>query len=579
MRRANLSLYHGRKNGAVSILHLENYIMSEESSNFIWEIIDDDLASGRETSVHTRFPPEPNGYLHIGSAKAVYINSETAKKYGGLFNLRYDDTNPMREDDEYVQAILDDLRWLGAEPTGGIFYGSDYFQECYDFAVKLIKDGKAYVDSLSPGEMREYRGTLTEPGKNSPDRDRSIEENLDLFERMKNGEFEEGAYTLRAKIDMASPNMNMRDPAIYRILFAHHHRQGDSWCIYPLYDYAHPIQDALEGITHSLCSIEFENHRPLYDWVIDNIGFEKKPHQYEFARLNVTYTVMSKRYLRELVETGIVDGWDDPRMPTLHGLRRRGYTPSSIFTFVRTAGISKAYSIVDIGLLEHCIRDELNASAARRMAVLDPVKVVLTNYPDDKEESFDVSNNPNDPEAGTRSIPFSKELYIERSDFFADPPPKFFRLTPGKEVRLMGAYIIKCEDYKTDADGNVTEIYCTVDPETGSKNPPDGRKIKGTIHWVSAKHCISSEIRVYDRLFTLENVLDMPEGKSYGDYLNPDSIKIYDNSKLEPSLETAGVEERFQFVRNGYFIRDSRNENVFNSIVNLKDTWAKVNKQ
>ncbi|MEG2677641.1 MAG: glutamine--tRNA ligase/YqeY domain fusion protein, partial [Oscillospiraceae bacterium] len=448
--------------------------MEENYSNFIHDIIDTDLAEGTVKQIHTRFPPEPNGYLHIGSAKAIWINASTAQKYGGLFNLRYDDTNPVKEDDEYVQAILEDLRWLGAEPNGGIFYGSDYFDQCYEFAVKLIKDGKAYVCSLSADEMREYRGTLTESGKDSPYRNRSVEDNLNLFERMKNGEFENGAYTLRAKIDMSSPNMNMRDPAIYRILHTAHHRQGNKWCIYPLYDFAHPIQDALEGITHSLCSIEFENHRPLYEWVVDNIGFEQKPKQREFARLNVTYTVMSKRFLRDLVERGVVDGWDDPRMPTLCGLRRRGYTASSIIEFVKTAGVSKSDSIVDIGLLEHCIRDELNRTAIRRMAILDPVKVVITNLPENAAEYFEISNNPNDENSGTRKVAFTKELYIERGDFSLDPPPKFFRLVPGKEVRLMGAYVIKCEDCVLDENGNVSEIHCTADLETGNGNTFDG---------------------------------------------------------------------------------------------------------
>ncbi len=552
--------------------------MDENYTNFIHEIIDEDLKEGYVKKIHTRFPPEPNGYLHIGSAKAIWINSMTAKKYGGLFNLRYDDTNPVKEDDEYVQSILADMRWLGAEPTGGIFYGSDYFDKCYEYAVKLIKDGKAYVCSLSADEMREYRGTLTEPGKESPYRNRTVEENLELFERMKNGEFPNGAHTLRAKIDMSSPNMNLRDPAIYRILHTDHHRQGNKWCIYPLYDFAHPIQDALEGITHSLCSIEFENHRPLYEWVVNNVGFsDPKPKQREFARLNVTYTVMSKRYLRELVETGVVDGWDDPRMPTLCGLRRRGYTPSSIIEFVKTAGVSKADSTVDVGLLEHCIRDELNASAQRRMAVLDPVKVIITNYPADKTEYFEVNNNPNDEEAGSRKVAFTRELYIERSDFFVTPPPKFFRLTPGKEVRLMSAYIIKCEDYVLDENCEVKEILCTADLMTGNGNPEDGRKIKGTVHWVSADNCVDAKVNMYDRLFTIEKVSEMPEDKSFGDFLNKDSVKTYENAKLERSLENATVNERFQFVRNGYFIKDTKNADTFNNIVNLKDTWAKLN--
>ena len=502
----------------------EKIMDTENVSNFIHDIIDRDLAEGRVTKVHTRFPPEPNGYLHIGSAKAIWINSGTAQKYNGLFNLRFDDTNPVREDDEYVKSIEEDLRWLGAEPTGGIYYGSDYFDKCYEYAVKLIKDGKAYVDDLTADEMREYRGTLTEPGKESPWRNRSVEENLDLFERMKNGEFPDGSHTLRAKIDMASPNMNMRDPAIYRIVHAHHHRQGDKWCIYPLYDFAHPIQDALEGITHSLCSIEFENHRPLYDWVVDNIGFEHKPHQYEFARLNVTHTVMSKRYLRELVETKKVDGWDDPRMPTICGLRRRGYTPSAINEFVKKAGVAKAYSIVDIGLLEHCIRDELNTAAQRRVAVLHPVKVVITNYPEDKEEYFELPNIPKNEEAGVRKVPFTRELYIDADDFAEVPPPKFFRMKPDGEVRLMGAYIVKCNEVVKDEQGNVVELRCTADLETGNGNPVDGRKVKGTIHWVSAKYAIDATVRLYDYLFTLENVNDVPEGTNYLDYLNPNSL-------------------------------------------------------
>ena len=557
----------------------EKIMDTENVSNFIHDIIDRDLAEGRVTKVHTRFPPEPNGYLHIGSAKAIWINSGTAQKYNGLFNLRFDDTNPVREDDEYVKSIEEDLRWLGAEPTGGIYYGSDYFDKCYEYAVKLIKDGKAYVDDLTADEMREYRGTLTEPGKESPWRNRSVEENLDLFERMKNGEFPDGSHTLRAKIDMASPNMNMRDPAIYRIVHAHHHRQGDKWCIYPLYDFAHPIQDALEGITHSLCSIEFENHRPLYDWVVDNIGFEHKPHQYEFARLNVTHTVMSKRYLRELVETKKVDGWDDPRMPTICGLRRRGYTPSAINEFVKKAGVAKAYSIVDIGLLEHCIRDELNTAAQRRVAVLHPVKVVITNYPEDKEEYFELPNIPKNEEAGVRKVPFTRELYIDADDFAEVPPPKFFRMKPDGEVRLMGAYIVKCNEVVKDEQGNVVELHCTADLETGNGNPVDGRKVKGTIHWVSAKYAIDATVRLYDYLFTLENVNDVPEGTNYLDYLNPNSLTELTGCKLEPSLSEAKTGDKFQFVRTGYFCKDSKDEGVFNQIVGLKDSWAKEAKK
>ncbi len=550
--------------------------MEEIKSNFIHDIIDADLLENPELKIHTRFPPEPNGYLHIGSAKAIWINVMTAKKYGGLFNLRYDDTNPSKEDNEFVESIYEDLKWLGAEPTGGIFYGSDYFEKCYEFAVKLIKDGKAFVCDLSAEEMREYRGTLTEPGKNSPYRDRTVEENLDLFERMKNGEFPDGAKTLRAKIDMASPNINMRDPAIYRIVHTDHHRQGDKWCIYPLYDYAHPIQDALEGITHSLCSIEFENHRPLYEWVVDNIGFDPKPKQREFARLNVTHTVMSKRYLRNLVENGLVDGWDDPRLPTLCGLRRRGYTPASIFDFVARAGIAKAYSVVDIELLEHCIREELDESAARRIAVLRPIPVTITNYPEGKTEYFDLPNHPKHPERGTRPVPFTKHLYIDAEDFAEVPPPKFFRLKPGGEVRLMGAYIIRLDEIVKNEDGTVRELLCSCDLETGNGMPKDGRKIKGTVHWLSAETAVSCEVRLYDKLFTLENVAEMPADKTYGDYLNLNSVEILPDAKLEPALATEDADARFQFVRTGYFIKDSKHEGVYNRIVGLKDSYPKT---
>ena len=547
--------------------------------NFLTEIIDADLAEGKVSEIHTRFPPEPNGYLHIGSAKAIYINWSIANQYGGKFNLRLDDTNPAREGEEYVNSIIEDLHWLGADPNGGIFYGSDYFDKCYEYAEKLILEGKAYVDDLTRDEMREYRGNdAGKPSRPSPWRDRTPEENLDLFRRMRAGEFQEGEKTLRAKIDLASPNMNLRDPAIYRIVHTAHHRQGNKWCIYPLYDFAHPIQDALEGITHSLCSIEFENHRPLYDWVVNNIGFEKKPHQYEFSRLNLTHTVMSKRYLRELVETGLVDGWDDPRMPTLCALRRRGYTPSSIIEFVKRAGIAKAYSIVDIQLLEHCIREELNVSAPRRVAVLDPVKVTISNYPEDRTEYFELPNNPSDPGAGTRKVPFTRELYIDRSDFSDNPPPKFFRLKPGGEVRLMGAYIVKYEDVIRDENGEITEIICSADLETGNGNPADGRKIKGTIHWVSSKYAIDAPVMLYDYLFTIENVFDIPEGKGYGDYLNPDSVIKLTGCKLEPSLADAKPGDRFQFVRMGYFCADTRNPGAFNRIVTIKDSWEKGKK-
>ena len=550
--------------------------MEEVSSNFIHDIIDSELEAGINDTVHTRFPPEPNGYLHIGSAKAIWINYTTAKKYGGLFNLRYDDTNPTKEDTEYVDSIYEDLTWLGAIPDGGVFYGSDYFDKCYEFAVKLIKDGKAYVCDLSADEMREYRGTLTEPGKESPYRNRSVEENLDLFERMKNGEFADGAKTLRAKIDMASPNINMRDPAIYRIVRAHHHRQGDKWCIYPLYDYAHPIQDALEGITYSLCSLEFENHRPLYEWVIENIGgFDPKPKQREFARLNVTYTVMSKRYLRKLVETGLVDGWDDPRMPTLCGLRRRGYTPASIFEFVRRTGVAKANSLVAIEQLEACIRDELNLTANRRIAVLDPIKVVVTNYPEDKVEYFEVSNNPQDENAGTRKVAFTREIYIDAEDFMEEPVGKFFRMKPDGEVRLMGAYIVRCNEVVKNDDGSIKELRCTADLETGNGNPFDGRKVKGTIHWLSESNAKRCTVKLYNKLFTIENTGDIPEDKTYDDYLNTDSVVTLENCLIEKCLADAEAGEKFQFVRTGYFCKDTKYPNTFNRIVTLKDGSGK----
>ncbi len=552
--------------------------MEELKNNFIHDIIDEDLALNPDLKIHTRFPPEPNGYLHIGSAKAIWINAVTAKKYNGLFNLRYDDTNPSKEDNEYVESIYEDLTWLGCEPTGGIFYGSDYFDKCYEYAVKLIKDGKAYVCDLNVDELREYRGTLFEAGKNSPYRDRSVEENLDLFERMKNGEFADGAKTLRAKIDMASSNMNMRDPAIYRIVHTPHHRQGNKWCIYPLYDYAHPIQDAMEGITHSLCSIEFENHRPLYEWVIENIGFENKPKQREFARLNVTHTVMSKRYLRQLVETGLVDGWDDPRMPTLCGLRRRGYTPSAIFDFVARSGVAKAYSIVDYELLEHCIREELNDSAQRRIAILKPIKVVVTNYPEDKVEYFELPNNPAHPELGTRKLAFSRELYIDADDFAEVPPPKFFRMKPDGEVRLMGSYIVRCNEIIKNPDGTIAELHCTADLETGNGMPTNGRKVKGTIHWLSASHAKRATVMLYDFLFDIEKVSEIPEDKTYDDYLNRDSVMKLENCMVEPSLLESAPLDKFQFVRTGYFVKDTKSENTFNRIVGLKDSFVKGNK-
>ena len=554
----------------------------EKFSNFLTEIIDADLAEGKVKEIHTRFPPEPNGYLHIGSAKAIYINYMTAKTYGGKFNLRFDDTNPAREGDEYVQSILKDLEWLGATPNGGIFYGSDYFEKCYEYAEKLIQEGKAYVDDLTREEMQEYRGNdAGKPSRPSPYRDRTPEENLDLFRRMRAGEFADGEKTLRAKIDLASPNMNLRDPAIYRIKHVSHHRQGDKWCIYPLYDFAHPIQDAIEGITHSMCSLEFENHRPLYEWVVTNIFGAGFPKQREFARLNVTNTVMSKRYLRELVEKNIVDGWDDPRMPTLCGLRRRGYTPSSIFEFVKKAGVSKVYSLVDYRLLEYCIRTELETTALRRMAVTEPIKLTITNYPEGKVEYFDIPNNPNKAanDTSTRKVAFSGSLYIEKSDFAEVPPPKFQRLKPDGEVRLMGAYIVKCNEVIKDENGEVVELRCTADLETGNGNPVDGRKVKGTIHWVSAAHAVDAEVRLYDKLFTQENMGELPEGSDYKDFLNPDSVKVLKGTKLEASLADAKPGEKFQFVRMGYFTPDSKHPGVWNRIVTLKDSFSKTLEQ
>ena len=548
----------------------------EEVKNFLTDIIDADIAAGLSDEIHTRFPPEPNGYLHIGSAKAIYINWSIAKKYGGKFNLRFDDTNPVREDDEYVQSIQEDIRWLTGEmPNGGIFYGSDYFETCYEYAVSLIEQGKAYVDDLTQDEMRAQRGDLTTPGQNSPYRDRSVEENLRLFREMREGKYPDGSKTLRAKIDMASPNMNMRDPAIYRIVRAHHHRQGDAWCIYPLYDFAHPIQDAIEGITHSMCSIEFENHRPLYEWVVDNCPVPHHPKQREFARLNVTHTVMSKRYLRQLVFEGHVEGWDDPRMPTLCGLRRRGYTPSAILDFVKRAGIAKANSLVDIRLLEHCIREELNDTALRRMAVTEPLRLTITNYPADQTEYFEVPNNPRDESAGTRKVPFTGSLFIEQSDFAEVPPPKFQRLKPGGEVRLMGAYLVRCDEVVKDETGKVVELKCSADLETGNGMPADGRKVKGTIHWVSAAHAIDADCCLYDNLFTLEDTSNVPEGTNYLDYLNPDSLKRLTGCKLEPSVADVPDGTRMQFVRMGYFIKD-REPGRYNRIVSLKDAFAKT---
>ena len=551
----------------------------EDFSNFIIDIIDEDLRKDPDLKIHTRFPPEPNGYLHIGSAKAIMINYDIAKKYGGKFNLRFDDTNPTKEDVEYVDSILEDIKWLiGEEPNGGIFYGSDYFPLCFEYAVKLIKEGKAYVCDLSKEDVIEYKGTdRAEGSRVSPYRDRSVEENLDLFYRMKNGEFPEGSRTLRAKIDPNSPNTYLRDPIIYRIKYAHHHRQGDKWCIYPMYDFAHPIQDATEGITHSLCSLEFENHRPLYEWVVDNIGFEKKPKQREFARINVTYTTVSKRYLRQLVEQKIVDGWDDPRLPTLFALRRRGFTPSSILTFVRNAGVSKSSNLVDIRMLDACLRDELNENAPRRVCILHPIKVIVDNLPEDHCEYFELPNHPQHPEMGGRKVKFTKELYIDADDFALDPPPKFFRMKKDGEVRLMGAYIVKCNDIVLNEDGTVKELHCTADLESGNGNPTDGRKIKGTIHWLSASDALDTTVKLYDRLFTLEDLSQAETDENgnalYFNYLNPESLVTVEGAKIEPSLGEAQVGERFQFVRTGYFCKDSKYENTFNRIVSLKDSF------
>ena len=541
-----------------------------EASNFIEEFINEDLAEGKVGTVHTRFPPEPNGYLHIGHCKALVIDFGTAKKYGGLCNLRMDDTNPAKEDTEYVDAIKEDIHWLGFDWGDRFFYGSDYFEKDYEYAVELIKKGLAYVCELTADQMEEYRGDLTHPAR-SPWRERPIEESLDLFERMKRGEFPDGKYTLRAKIDLESGNFWMRDPVIYRIKHASHHRYGTKWCIYPTYDFAHPIQDALEGITHSLCSLEFEIHRPLYNWVVEHVSVPSKPRQIEFARLNITYTVLSKRFLRSLVESGKVDGWDDPRMPTLRGLRRRGFTGESIVDFITKVGVSKADSLVDIRFLDACIRDELNEIAPRRVAVLNPIKVVVDNYPEGKEEFFELPNHPQKPEMGTRKLKFTREIYIDADDFAEVPPPKFFRMKPDGEVRLMGGYIVKCTGVEKNPDGTIKEIHCTADLETGNGNPADGRKIKGTIHWLSASDAIDSTVILYNNLLTLEEPSKLPEGKEYSDYLNPESRIVLEGCKLEPSLADAKPGEKFQFVRTGYFCVDTKEPGVFNRTVTLKD--------
>lgn len=549
--------------------------------NFIREIIEKDLREKKNGDrVHTRFPPEPNGYLHIGHAKSICLNFGLARDYNGKCNLRFDDTNPSKEDVEYVESIEEDVRWLGFDWEDRMFYASDYFGKLYEFAVQLIKDGKAFVCDLTAEEMRAYRGTLTEPGKNSPYRNRTVDENLALFERMKNGEFPEGSHTLRAKIDMASSNINMRDPVIYRVVNATHHRTGDKWKIYPMYDFAHGFSDALEKITHSICTLEFENHRPLYDWFLDQVDAGAHPQQIEFARLNLTYTVMSKRKLLQLVQEKIVRGWDDPRMPTISGLRRRGYTPESIRNFAERVGVAKRENMIDVALLEHSIREDLNKRAPRVMAVLRPLKLVITNYPEDKTEELESINNPEDESMGSRAVPFSKELYIERDDFMENPPKKYFRLFPGQEVRLRYAYIIKCTDFKKDPNtGEVLEVYCEYDPETKSGSGSSQKKVKGTIHWVSAKHAVDAEVRLYDRLFNVED--PSSEEADFKTFLNPNSLEVLSASKLEPSLKTAKQGDRFQFERMGYFCADPDTNDgkiVFNRTVTLKDTWAKIEK-
>jgi len=549
-------------------------------SNFVREIVDADLASGRFSRVHTRFPPEPNGYLHIGHAKSLHLNFGLARDYRGLCNLRMDATNPETEDQSYVDAIKEDVRWLGFDWEEREFYASDYYERLYDFAVQLIEKGLAYVCDLTVDQVREYRGTVTRPGTPSPYRDRPVAENLDLFARMRAGEFPDGSRTLRAKIDMASPNMLLRDPLMYRIRREHHYRRGDAWCIYPTYDWAHGQSDSIEGVTHSICTLEFEVHRPLYDWFLDQLGVHH-PRQIEFARLNLSHTVLSKRRLLELVGEGRVDGWDDPRMPTISGFRRRGYTPESIAAFAETIGVAKDNSIVDLPLLEMCVREHLNRTAPRVMAVLRPLKVVITNYPEGQVEEFDAVNNPEDPAAGTRKVPFSRELWIERDDFMETPPPKFYRLSPGKEVRLRYAYFVRCEEAVKDAAGNVVELRCTYDPATrGGDNPPDGRKVKATLHWVSARQALDAEVRLYDTLFTVRDPMDVPEGGDWKTFLNPRSLETIKDAKLEPALAAAAPESRWQFERLGYFVADRRDTGpgalVFNRTVTLRDEWVKL---
>ncbi len=546
----------------------------EESKNFIEQIIEKDLADGVYDHITTRFPPEPNGYLHIGHAKSILLNSGLAKKYNGTFNLRFDDTNPTKEKTEFVESIRADVDWLGADYRDEVFFASNYFEQMYEAAVKLIRKGKAYVCDLSAEEIREYRGTLTEAGKESPYRNRSVEENLKLFEEMKEGKYEDGTKVLRARIDMASPNMNMRDPVIYRVAHMHHHNTGDKWCIYPMYDFAHPIEDAIEGVTHSLCTLEFEDHRPLYEWVVRELEYPQPPKQIEFAKLYLTNVITGKRYIKKLVEDGIVDGWDDPRLVSLSALRRRGFTPESIRMFVELCGVSKSNSSVDYAMLEYCIREDLKLKRSRVMAVLDPIKLIIDNYPEDQVEYFEVMNNQENEELGTRKVPFSRELYIEREDFMEEPPKKYFRLFPGNEVRLMNAYFVKCESFVKDENGNVTEIHCTYDPETRSGSGFTGRKVKGTIHWVSAAHTVEAEVRLY------ENIVDEEKGKLNEDgslNLNPNSLTVLEKCYIEPSVQDAQAYDSFQFVRNGYFCVDAKDSSkehpVFNRIVSLKSSF------
>ena len=553
----------------------------ETRLDFIRTIVAEDIKNNKNDGrVHTRFPPEPNGFLHIGHAKAICLSFNIAEEFNGLCNLRFDDTNPIKEEQKYIDSIIEDIKWLGYEYADRLYYASDYFQQMYDYALQLTKAGKAYVCDLTAEQTRQYRGTLTEPGKDSPYRNRSIEENLDLFKRMHAGEFPDGTRTLRAKIDMASPNLNMRDPVIYRILHAAHPRTADKWCIYPMYDWAHGLEDSIEKITHSICTLEFENHRPLYDWFLEQLGVFH-PQQIEFARLNLTYTVMSKRKLLKLVEQNLVNGWDDPRMPTLSGMRRRGYSPQSIRNFCKTIGVNKFNSTIDIALLDHCLREDLNKTSPRAMAVLKPLKVIITNYPEDKTEHLEAVNNPEDPAAGTRQVPFSRELYIEQDDFMEEPPKKFYRLAPGREVRLRYAYFITCTDAVKDENGHLTELHCTYDPATRGGDAPDGRKVKSTLHWVSAKHAVNAQVRLYDHLFTKENPDTAEQGKDFTDHINPNSLETLTDCKLEPSLNDAKPFDRYQFERLGYFCLDpdsKKDLTLFNRTVTLRDTWAKIQK-